>query len=114
MLSAADAGRPFTWRMLSANNRSIGRSAHRFRTFEECLDAVHNLRERAADAVVVTRRDGPTQEWTWRLSLDGYEVANSGRSYQRRVMAEAAGESFSALIPEAIIARSGQSSFIPC
>jgi hypothetical protein len=73
----------FGWRLLSANNRELGRSAGFFPSREDCETAVSRLRaelERAVPVVYVLR---PDSLWRWRLDVDGAETARSGRAYQR-------------------------------
>jgi hypothetical protein len=73
----------YGWRLLSANNRELGRSATFFPRREDCEAAVAHLRanlERAVPMVYVVR---PDSLWRWRLDIDGTEAARSGRAYHR-------------------------------
>ncbi|SFQ99376.1 ABC transporter [Lentzea waywayandensis] len=69
-----------TWRLLSANNRGIGKAATPYPTDGECAKAVTELRELPANGRALLTRD--SQEWSWRWQLDGC------RSYQRRLLVE--------------------------
>jgi hypothetical protein len=82
-----------TWRFLSANNRSIGRSVSDFPDGESCLQALHELQKVLAGAAVVTVRD-ELGLWVWRLRVDRLDVAMSTRCYQRRLHAGNAGSAF--------------------
>ena len=88
------------WRLLSANNRDLGRAAVAYPDSESCLGAVRHLRRRLPDAMVVTSRDR-LEYWTWSLRLDGTDVAMSSRHYQRRVQCEYASRLFLSLVLEA-------------
>ncbi|MEY9872790.1 hypothetical protein ABH931_002267 [Streptacidiphilus sp. MAP12-33] len=73
----------FGWRLLSANNRELGRSAGFFPGRQDCEAAVTRLRaelDRAVPVVYVVR---PDSLWRWRLDVDGAETARSGRAYHR-------------------------------
>jgi hypothetical protein len=79
------AGEParFAWRLLSANNRELGRSPVFFPQREACEQAVswlHANIERAVPVVVAVR---PGAQWGWRLDIDEQEVALSARAYHR-------------------------------
>jgi hypothetical protein len=95
---AADAA--VTWRLLSSNNRDLGRAARLYPDVETCLRTVRHLQGVVADAVAVTSRDGRAQ-WTWRLQVDAVDVAVSSRAYQRRVQSEYACAAFRGLAPRA-------------
>ena len=79
-----------TWRLLSGNNRDLGRAATGFADPAACLAAVQRLREMLHSAVVTVGSPDGRGRWTWRVRLDDAEVAISSRAYQRRVQAEAA------------------------
>ena len=83
--SGTGRGEPYTaWRLLSANNRELGRGLADFRDEESCRQAVVRLRTDLDRAVAVMRRDQPTSMWGWRLDVDGQPVALSARSYRRQ------------------------------
>jgi len=72
------------WRLLSRNNRELGRSPDVHATVAECVAAVERLRtvvDEAARLLSVDDRDG---RWCWRLVVDGVTVAVSARSYHRQ------------------------------
>jgi hypothetical protein len=91
-----------SWRLLAANNRDVARSADRFVDLASCLDAVRDLQSRIKTSVAVATRSGRA-DWSWRLRIDGVDVAVSSRTYQRRLQCEAACALFMSLVPGAVI-----------
>ena len=75
------------WRLLSANNRQLGRSAHAFPDASGALTAVARLAAALLDAepevVLLGRRYG----WGWTVTLAGEVEAISGRGYERSGLA---------------------------
>lgn len=70
------------WRLLSANNRQLGRSADVFDDLSVCVRAVELFLLRLPDAEpLVTRQSGPVR-WTWRVLEGNHVVAMSGRSFE--------------------------------
>lgn len=88
---------PVTWRLMSANNRSIGRAVRDFPDVDSCMSAVRELRGQLASATCVTMRDGP-RHWMWRVRVGAAEQAVSSRRYERRVQAKNSCESFLELV----------------
>jgi hypothetical protein len=76
-----------TWRLLSNNNRDLGRAITVFPSIDSCAAAVELLRRAVAQVVAISSRDGRAN-WTWQLQLDRVPIAVSSRTYQRRVQAE--------------------------
>jgi hypothetical protein len=91
-----------TWRLLSSNNRDLGRAASVFPDAVSCLLTVRRLQRLVDQAVALQVRAGRVA-WTWRVRLDGAEVAVSSRAYQRRVQAESACTVFLGLVPTATV-----------
>jgi hypothetical protein len=82
--------RPATveWRLISANNRELGRSAVPVGTLDASVGVVLDLRatiEGFTDEVLADPRGG----WRWRLLRDGTPIAVSSRPFLRRVACEA-------------------------
>ncbi|MEU9453912.1 hypothetical protein [Streptomyces sp. NPDC048277] len=75
--------RPVGWRLVGANNRELGRCAAAFENLAVCQATVARLRERVADARALLVMADVPGTWTWRVELDGRDVATAGRSYQR-------------------------------
>jgi hypothetical protein len=70
------------WRLLSANNRQLGRSADVFDDLAACVRAVELLLVGLDDAEpLVTRHRAPVR-WTWRVLEGNRVVAMSGRSFE--------------------------------
>jgi hypothetical protein len=91
-----------TWRLLSNNNRDLGRAVSIFEDVDGCLVAVGHLRRNAARATPVSMRAGRA-DWTWRVQVDQIPVAVSSRRYQRRVQAEYACGVFLGLVEGASV-----------
>jgi hypothetical protein len=72
------------WRLLSRNNRELGRSPDRYRSTQACVAAVERLRSVAGEASRVLSVDDRDGRWCWRLMADGVPVAVSSRSYHRQ------------------------------
>ncbi|HEY6425399.1 MAG TPA: hypothetical protein VIY28_19585 [Pseudonocardiaceae bacterium] len=86
----AGAGPPrvagFAWRFMSANNRSLARSAQTCPDVESCLAAIRTLQEHLPRTVGETTRNGNGQ-WVWRVRVADEVVATGARTYQRHVRA---------------------------
>lgn len=91
------------WRLLSSNNRDLGRSALAFPDMRTCQLMVRRLQLMIDKVAVVQLRAGRV-DWSWRVRLDGADVAVSSRTYQRRIQAESACAVFLGLVPEAGVA----------
>ncbi|HEY7176619.1 MAG TPA: hypothetical protein VH442_17035, partial [Micromonosporaceae bacterium] len=99
-LDASD--QPLSWRLLAANNRDVARSAMPHPDLLTCLQAVAELQGRVDDTVAVAARSGRA-DWSWRLRLEGRDVAVSSRTYQRRLQCEAACTLFVGLVHDATV-----------
>jgi hypothetical protein len=65
-----ESGVPVTWRLLSGNNRDLGRAAASFPDVAGCLAAIQRLRVAlASPAISVSSPDGRSR-WTWRIAVD--------------------------------------------
>jgi|GEM_PF-6502007 len=93
---------PLCWRLLAANNRDVARSATAYADLDACLGAVADLQARIADVAAVAARAGRA-DWSWRLRLEGDDVAVSSRTYQRRLQCEAACALFVVLVRDATL-----------
>lgn len=89
-----------TWRLLSNNNRDLGRAGAIFPDVDSCVAAVERLRRVGDRAVPLAMRDGRA-DWTWRVQVDQVPVAVSSRPYHRRIQAEYACTEFLRLVPGA-------------
>jgi uncharacterized protein YegP (UPF0339 family) len=91
--------REFTWRFMSANNRSLARSAQPSPTVEACLAGIRALQQGLPRVVTETLRNGHGQ-WVWRVRLDGEIVATAARSYPRQIRAQLTCEVFLQLVAQ--------------
>jgi hypothetical protein len=81
---AADASAPIQWRLLSGNNRELGRGTGQFVDQESCLLGIKHLKNVIADLEISLRRS-ETSAWGWLLCLGGVSVATSGFRYDRQI-----------------------------
>jgi hypothetical protein len=84
---------------MSANNRSLARSAQTCPDVESCLAAIRILQEGLPHAVGETSRNGNGQ-WVWRVRVGDEIVATTTRTYQRHVRARLMCDSFLELVAE--------------
>ncbi|MBV9162296.1 MAG: hypothetical protein JO281_12255 [Pseudonocardiales bacterium] len=96
---APPRGRVFTWRFMSANNRSLARSARTSPDVESCLATIRILQEGLPRAVSETSRNGHGQ-WVWRVRLADEVVAIAARSYPREIRARMTCKAFLQLVAE--------------
>lgn len=94
-------GRGFTWRFMSANNRSLARSASISPDVESCLAAIRTIQDGLPRAVGEISRNGRGQ-WVWRVRLGNEIVATAARSYPRQVRARMTCETFLLLVSETL------------
>jgi uncharacterized protein YegP (UPF0339 family) len=88
------------WRLLSNNNRDLGRAPATFATEPECLAAIAHLRLHVAEATSIVYRADPGN-WSWRLRHDDTDLAMSARLYQRHLQATAVCALFVEMVPDA-------------
>jgi hypothetical protein len=91
--------RGFTWRFMSANNRSLAKSAHASEDVESCLATIRTLQEGLALATGETARNGHGQ-WVWRIRIGDEVVATAARSYPREIRARMTCSAFMQLVAE--------------
>ncbi|BCJ70670.1 hypothetical protein CS0771_02140 [Catellatospora sp. IY07-71] len=82
-----------TWRLLSSNNRDLGRSGTGFPDVDACLRAVDEVRAAVTEVEPVIHRVSRLA-WAWRLDAAPGAVAIASRAYQRRVQAQTACDLF--------------------
>lgn len=93
------------WRLLSANNRELGRSAGTFPDLDSCVAAVRELVDgigSAAPSISSVRER--TGTWSWRLTLGERAVATAGRPYLRHRECTYNLAHFLAAVPDALAA----------
>ncbi|MDQ1719345.1 MAG: hypothetical protein QOE89_3298, partial [Pseudonocardiales bacterium] len=99
-LYAAGPGEPVNWRLLSGNNRDLGRGQAACETAEECRTALSELLSELSDCQGVVRPGAPNR-WMWALRLRGVVVAVSGHDYDRQIRCERARSQFMVYAPTA-------------
>jgi hypothetical protein len=72
------------WRLLSANNRELGRSYTTFPNHADCAEAVALLRSRIDDADAAIVAGLRTGLWHWEVSVNALPIAISPRSFTRQ------------------------------
>jgi hypothetical protein len=73
----------YGWRLMGANNRELGRTAHSFVSYPLARRSIGQLKQCLARLVQQSTTDPRTGRWGWRLDLDGVAVAVSSRWYER-------------------------------
>jgi hypothetical protein len=91
---------PVRWRMLSGNNRDLGRGVGDFADEESCLSAIKALLARMPELEPGLSRTADGR-WSWRLVLDGVVAVTSGHGFDRRTRCEQAAIRFERLLPVA-------------
>jgi hypothetical protein len=72
----------WSWRLLGANNRELGRGGTVHRTAQECREAIIAGQAKAPESRPV--EVFVTGGWTWQCEIEGEPFAVAGRSYQRQ------------------------------
>ena len=93
--------RGFTWRFMSANNRSLAKSARTSPDLESCLATIRVLQEGLLAAVGETSRNGHGQ-WVWWIRLDNEVIATATRSYPREIRARMTCDAFKQLVAQTL------------
>jgi hypothetical protein len=84
----------------------LGRSIPAYGSLDEAIAAVASLRENVASGVAAVAPSAVTSRWGWRLTIEGADVAASGRWYQREREARYNLDQFRSCAPEAQVATS--------
>jgi hypothetical protein len=71
------------WRLLSGNNRELGRSATTFPLVDDAIAAVIQLRAGWHRLESHDVQETQPSQWSWVVTLDDVAVARSTRRYQR-------------------------------
>lgn len=86
--SGAPAHTMIAWRLLSGNNRDLGRAATWFPDEQSCAAAILLLRERVGGAERIAERVN-RMAWHWQVRTEGFVLARSSRAYPRQIQTEA-------------------------
>src|SRR5262245_44832123 len=98
-------GNTFSWRLVGANNRELGRDAGTHPDLRSCREAVAELRA-GIDRTDWAMAADASGAWAWRMTLDDRVVANAGRSYQRQRECLFNLKQFVAAVPVAVVTES--------
>jgi hypothetical protein len=82
------------WRLLSGNNRDMGRSAQGFLDVEDCRLALKEFLCQLNELTPQVRRKSDTNRWIWLLRRGDVAVAEASHSYDRQIRADAARQQF--------------------
>ena len=80
--TAADA--PVRWRLLSGNNRDMGRGVEQYVDVAAAEIAIKELQANADELVAKVRRMEPSQ-WIFEIYWDGHPAAIAGHGFDRLV-----------------------------
>ena len=93
--------RGFTWRFMSANNRSLAKSARTSADLESCMATIRALQDGLQETVGEISRNGCGQ-WIWRIRLNDVVIATATRSYPREIRARMTCDAFVKLVAETV------------
>src|SRR3954470_3472108 len=83
-LFAQDESSPVRWRLLSGNNRELGRGTEEFPDRESCCLSIKQLQAVRAELERTVQRTS-SSSWIWLVALQGEVVAASGHRYDRLI-----------------------------
>jgi hypothetical protein len=86
------------WRLLSGNNRDMGRGALDYPDLESCVLGLKEIVHRI-DALEKKIMPAGDNRWQWQMLLDDEVVAVSGHAFDRRVRCEMSSTRFMQLAP---------------
>lgn len=95
-------GAPVRWRMLSGNNREIGRGVESYPDLESCRIGVKEMQSQLHELEPGIRRM-TSNEWAWLLARDSHVIAMSGHGFNRLIRCEQGLAQFLANVREAEI-----------
>ncbi len=102
-LYALDGKSEVSWRLLSANNRELGRGAVDYSSVDDCLASIRGMISRL-DGLITQARRRPDSGWHWVLLAEDEPVVVGGRGYDRPIRAREAARRFRAHARRARIA----------
>lgn len=97
---------PVRWRLLSGNNRDLGRGPTPYLDTAACIDGVSAMRAVLPELQPAMKLT-PTNQWVWSL-LDGAgaPMVVGGHAYDRQIRCEQGLAQFVRLAPQAIVGES--------
>jgi hypothetical protein len=102
-LFASTTADPIRWRLLSGNNREIGRGAQVYRDVETCRLAIKQLQVGLEETDAKLRRIKPSA-WIWELTGNGELLAFAGHAFDRMIRCRQGLDQFSTQLVEAPVA----------
>jgi hypothetical protein len=93
---------PVRWRLLSGNNRELGRSVDEHPDPRACELAVRDAQAEIVTFATRLHRVDP-HRWRWEVSRDGVPIAVAGHSFDRQIRCEIALTQFLAALPSASV-----------
>jgi hypothetical protein len=100
---SSTASDPVRWRLLSGNNREIGRGAMAYPDVETCQIAIKELQSNLDELESRLRRVRPSA-WIWELLRDGEMAAFAGHAFDRMIRCRQGLGQFSAQLMDAPVA----------
>jgi hypothetical protein len=91
---------PVRWRLLSANNRDMGRGARSFADEDSCLGGIADFVD-GVDGLVASLVRAGDNRWAFRLMRRDVLEVTSGHAFDRRTRCERAAARFLELAPSA-------------
>lgn len=101
--AARAAETSYSWRLIGANNRPIGRSSQGYPDLAGCIAVVQLISTCDLAAGLRLLVDVDTGLWNWRLHRADEVLALSARSYQRKRECLYSAESFAAIAATATV-----------
>ncbi len=98
-----DPANQVAWRLLGGNNHELGRSIMAYENLDACVAATEALKAGLPDSETSVSQSAVSSHWGWRLTVDGLEVAASGRWYRREREARYNLEQFLSVAPTAAV-----------
>jgi hypothetical protein len=99
----AKPGEGVIWLLMAPNNRRLGRSWEVFATYGQCRAAVGVLQREYRRVESQTIADNATGRFSWRVGLDGADLAVSSRAYLRNRECEYNLSRFLESVPQAML-----------
>jgi uncharacterized protein YegP (UPF0339 family) len=84
---------PIRWRLLSGNNRDMGRSTEQYADAHACELAIKELQSNADELVAKVRRVDPSQ-WIFQIWWRDLPIAAAGHRFDRLIRCEQGMEQF--------------------